>query len=163
MQQLSSSFATIWHKFVSPFLWIGGFGFGTWLVWFGQPVGPPPPDKMRYLFLTGWLVFSPILIWHALRLRKVSLGHREIVVSNFEQHVSIPFSEIASVKQSRFTNPFMITLLLTRENALGSKVVFIPPRPWPVFADHDVTVLLRDLTDQNRHATASAGLVGGDR
>jgi hypothetical protein len=53
-QRTISSAYTFWMKVVFPNFWISGFGFGTFIVWFGTARGrngEPPPEIINISLL----------------------------------------------------------------------------------------------------------------
>jgi hypothetical protein len=76
-RQTISSASTFWIKFVLPALWIPGFGFSAFILWFGLArgkYGELPPTAMKYLFAIIWVLGTTFISWTAIRLKRVQLA-----------------------------------------------------------------------------------------
>ena len=134
-------------KFVVPVVWIGGFGFGTALLFragarFGDR--PPPPEEMKWLFLAGLLVGSIVMYWWCMRLMRVVMTDRELRISNYRREIVVPLSDVDEVTENRWVNIHPVTVQFVRRTDFGHRIVFMPKaRPFALFSSHPIVAELR--------------------
>lgn len=156
---LSSSLTVVW-KFLFPTVWITGFGAATVGLWLGAFRGRDqelPPDAMRWISLSVWLVASTFLIWFARRLHRVSLHDGVLTVSNYFREISVPLANVSRVTESYMRRPPTITLHLDNPTALGQRIVFVPAGRSRFFSEHPTTTELKNILSRmhkDGHANA---------
>jgi hypothetical protein len=144
MQQQLSSRSTFFWKFIFPLVWGGGFGLGTLMMFIspmeGTPGKPPPPDEIKYVFLTVWVGAVLFLLLLIAPLKRVRLNDGNLIVSNFFKDTTIPLSSITRVRENRWTHiggkhPIVIEWTEASPQTQKRKIVFIPtgkaPFAWP--------------------------------
>ncbi len=80
-KQTISSASTFWMKFVFPPLWIAGFGFGAFILWFGfarGKLGELPPVGLKYAFAILWVAGTTFLLWIALRIKRIQIDEANL-------------------------------------------------------------------------------------
>ncbi len=162
MRRTISSQQTFGMKFVFPTGWIGAFGIGTCVLWFGNLNGPkgPPPVPMKWAFLAVWLIGSTFIIWFSRRIKRVQVDDNAIYVSNYWSEVRIPLTEISHFTQSYMSRPPTITIHLRGKTPVGERVVFIPQFRWVLFGTHPTIIELEEsckmanARDGGRHPIA---------
>jgi hypothetical protein len=129
-RNLSSAWTFV-TKFVFPVVWISGFGSGALSLWLGAFHGRNnelPPPEMRFVFLGVWIVGSVFILWFSASLKRVSVDERQLLVSNYLQEISIPFSAILDVGQNRWVNSRPVTIYLRKATGFGDRITFMPKR-----------------------------------
>lgn len=124
--------ATFVFKFLLPAVWIPGFGYGTWQIWTepgevvlnGVKGGATAADQ--WLFLGVFLAGTSLLLWLAIRLKRVRLVEDGLEISNYFTTVRVPFRNISAVRQRRFWSPRTITVQFRIDTPLGSAATFLP-------------------------------------
>ena len=163
MNRTLSSFLTFPWKFIFPAVWIAGFGAGTvalWLDVFRGRDNQPPPDWMRWEFITLWAVGSGFLLWFSRRLCRVSISDNALFASNYFRHITVPLAAILRVRQSYMSRPQTITIYLDRQTELGRRIVFIP-HGWPHFISrHPVTDSLNAIVERFRPSPPHSEVAG---
>jgi len=144
-------------KFIIPVVWIGGFGFGTAMLFRGANAfgdRPPPPD-MKWLFLVALPVASIFMYWSCGRLMRVVMTERELRISNYRREIVVPLSEVDEVTEIRWLSVHPVTVQFVRRTDFGHRVVFMPTsRPFALFSSHPIVAELRAAV-----ATAKGGPV----
>jgi hypothetical protein len=133
-------------KFVFPVVWIGGFGFGTALLFrAGRRMGDgPPPPEVKWFFLAGLVVGTLAIYWWCVRLMRVVMTDRELRISNYLREVVVPLSDIDDVTENRWVNLHPVTVQFVRRTEFGHSIVFMPKsRPFALFSSHPVVAELR--------------------
>ncbi len=144
-------------KFVFPVLWIGGFGFGTAMLFragdrFGDRA--PPPD-MKWLFLAGLVVGSVFIYWSCVRLVRVVMTDRELRISNYRREIVVPLSDVDEVTENRWVNIHPVTIRFVRRTDFGHRIVFMPTvRPFAVFSSHPIVAELRAAVESAKRLGA---------
>jgi hypothetical protein len=150
-----SSAQTFVMKFVFPLIWIGGFGFGTAMLFrAGDRLGdrPPPPD-MKWVFLAGLLVGSLAVYWWGVRLMRVVMTDRELRISNYRREIVVPLSEVDQVTENRWVNLHPVTVEFVRRTDFGHRIVFMPKvRPLALFSSHPIVAELRAASETAKRA-----------
>ena len=134
-------------KFVLPFLWIGGFGFGA-AVFFrtGDAFGHrlPPPEIMRWVFLSVLLSGIISIYRWCLPLVQVVMTDRELRISNYRREIVVPLSDVDKVTENRWIGNYPVTVRFVRRTDFGHSVVFMPEaRSFAFFSSHPIVVELR--------------------
>lgn len=133
-------------KFVSPVVWIGGFGFGTALLFrpsdaFGDR--PPPPD-LKWIFLAGLIAGTVLIYWCGVRLMRVVMTDSALRISNYRREIVVPLSDVDEVTENRWVNVHPVTVQFIRRTDFGHRVVFMPKRrPFALFSSHPIVAELR--------------------
>jgi hypothetical protein len=115
----------------------------------------PDPSTPPVLVYLAIIFFELLSIWHSWSLKKVSIDetNRRLYVSNYRKEIAIPFSGIAEVKESIWTDPRRITIKLRNPTEFGGKVVFLATyRFGGIFAGS------HPIVDELRAAAAEQGL-----
>jgi len=134
-----SSSLTFVYKILFPTLWGGGFGLGTAV---GLRQGLPQAREM----LIAWLVAMVMFFWTLIPLKVVSSDGCSLFVSNYLRSATIPLSDVADVRESRWLNIHRITIRFGRVTPFGWKITFMPTLDWlAFFRGHLVTKELRAL------------------
>ena len=147
-KQTISSATTFWMKFVFPPLWICGFGFGAFVLWFGLARGKSgelPPDAMKYAFAILWVVGTSFLIWIAVRIKRIQMDSANLYVSTGFSEIAIPIMEIKSVKELRWIKGHPITIGFKNATACGTSVMFLPKLRLGFWSKHPVVEELQRL------------------
>lgn len=144
-------------KFVLPVIWIGGFGFGTAMLFrAGDRFGdrPPPPD-VKWVFLAGLTVGSICLYMWGVRLVRVVMTDRELRISNYRREIVVPLSDVEQVRENRWINVHPVTVQFVRRTDLGYRIVFMPKaRPFALFSSHPIVAELRAAIERAKRATS---------
>jgi hypothetical protein len=144
-----SSMQTFIFKVIFPCVWIGGFGLGTFVVWFGEVHtrhGEQAPEDMRLPFLFAWIAGSTFILWIALRLKRVSVDSTNIYVSNYLKEISTPLTNISGVTENRWINIHPVTIHLRKPTAFGREITFMPTiRFFALWSSHPIVAELRRL------------------
>jgi hypothetical protein len=90
------------------------------------------------------LVTALLATWGSRRLRHVSINDRGLYVSNQQEEVLIPFSEITEVREYKTSRVGSITVVLRTASRIGRSFVFIPSGYRPLFQSHPIAVELRE-------------------
>jgi hypothetical protein len=145
-------------KFVSPVIWLGGFGFGTAILFrpdaaFGD--SPPPPD-MKWIFLAGLIAGTVLIYWWGVRLMRVAMTDSELRISNYRREIVVPLSDVDEVTENRWVNVHPVTVQFVRRTDFGHRIVFMPKRrPFPLFASHPIVAELRAAAAAAKRAPAA--------
>ncbi|MGA7993825.1 MAG: hypothetical protein WCA28_02820 [Bradyrhizobium sp.] len=130
MQQKTLSSAwTFWMKFIFPPVWILSFGIIAILLSFGglnDGGNAMPPPQMKFAFLGVWIVGTTLILWFSAGLKRVRMDDRQLYVSNYLREISVPFSEIIDVRQTRWINSRPITIYFRDATEFGGKATFMP-------------------------------------
>ncbi len=106
-----------------------------------------PSELERSDLGTFLVITSAILIFacfHAIPLKKVKITPDGLLVSNYFKIITIPFSEIESVKNINFGLALRIIVTFKNTTEFGSKIMF-NPRYWFTLGPHPVIDELRTL------------------
>ena len=137
-------------KFLIPFVWIGGFGFGAAvLLRGGDPFGDhPPPPGVKGLFLAGLLAGAVTIYWWCLRLMRVVMTDRELRISNYLREIVVPLSDVDQVSENRWVSIHPVTIQFVRRTDFGHRIVFMPTaRPFAFFSSHPIVAELRSAVE----------------
>ncbi len=146
MARTISSAQTFLMKFVFPVAWIGGFGFGTALLFgTGDRLGDrPPPPEMKWICLAGLLIGTLAIYWWCLRLMRVVMTDSELRISNYRREIVVPLSDVDEVTENRWVNLHPVTVQFVRRTDFGHRIVFMPKtRPFGLFSSHPIVAELR--------------------
>ena len=153
-------------KFVIPVVWIGGFGFGTAMLF--RPVdafgGRPPPPDMKWLFLAVLVVGSIFMYWWCGRLMRVVMTDMELRISNYRREIVVPLSDVEEVTENRWVNIHPVTVQFVRRTDFGHRVVFMPKsRPFALFSSHPIVAELRAAVETAKRGPSvlTVGRPGG--
>ena len=135
-------------KFVIPVVWIGGFGFGTAMLF--RPVdafgGRPPPPDMKWLFLAVLVVGSIFMYWWCGRLMRVVMTDMELRISNYRREIVVPLSDVEEVTENRWVNVHPVTIHFRGDTEFGRKISFMPKaRVMFFWSSHPVVGELRRM------------------
>jgi hypothetical protein len=159
MARTLSSAWTFFLKFIFSAIWITAFGGVTlamFVVHFRDPSGAPPPEHIKWLFLTAWLFGSAFIYWSTIRLKRVRMDDQALYISNFRQEIRVELRDIASVSENRWVNSHPITVEFHRRTEFGDRVVFMPTvRWWAGWRPHPIVAELREAARR-----AAAGTTG---
>jgi hypothetical protein len=145
-KQTISSASTFWMKFVFPPLWIAGFGFGAFILWFGLArgkLGELPPIGLKYTFAIVWVAGTTFVLWIALRIKRIQIDETHLYVSTGFKEIAIPIMEIAAVKELRWIRGHPITIRFKNLTACGTSVMFLPKLSLGFWSKHPVVEELR--------------------
>jgi len=140
MVERLSSLQTFFGKFIFPLIWIGVFGF----VAMKSRLAADP--KAWPLMCVAWIVGSGFIYWSCVRLKRVSIDHQFLYVSNYLQEIAVPFSFIGDVTQSAWLNNQAVTIHFKLTTEFGDNIVFLPSfRFSPFIGPHPVVARLKQL------------------
>ena len=122
MKELSSSL-TFFYKYLAVLLWTGGFGLGTREVLLS---GPADPRWLQYLAV--WVLVALFILFATANIKKVSLGNKQLVVSNFIRRETIDIARVEAVDGSSYLSPKLVWFTLKEPSTFGSRITFIPRR-----------------------------------
>lgn len=138
---------TFLMKVVFPVLWIGMFGFGTLVQWFGPitgKAGARTPSFMKWQFLVMWIAGSAFIIWSCGRLKRVRIDGGFLYVSNYRREITVPLSMIESVTENRWLNIHPVTVRFRVPTEFGQAITFMPTARFWNLSSHPVVRELRD-------------------
>jgi hypothetical protein len=141
-----SSAQTFLLKFFLPLFWIGGFGYGTVLLFVAgdRPGVRPPPPEMKWICLAALLVGGVAVYAGCIRLMRVVMTDRELRISNYLREIVVPLSDIDQVTENRWTKIHPVTVQFVRRTDFGHRIVFMPKaRPFAFFSAHPIVAELR--------------------
>jgi hypothetical protein len=153
-----SSAQTFVMKFVSPVIWISGFGFGTAMLFrpadtFGDH---PPAPEMKWIFLAGLIVGSILIYWWGVRLMRVVMTDRDLRISNYRREIVVPLSDVDDVSENRWVNIHPVTVQFVRRTDFGHRIVFMPKRrPFALFSSHPIVAELRAAVEAAKRGPSS--------
>jgi hypothetical protein len=153
--QTISSPQTFIVKFLLPYFWILGFGFGTWLVWSGALVGKhgsPAPEAVKYAFLALWIGVALALYRQTEKLKRVRMDETSLYVSDFRHEEQIPFGQIEGVGPDNWRGNKQVVVRLRAPCAFGEEIVFIPPKQFAFWRAPPIVAELKRRVVQNQHA-----------
>src|SRR5688572_25103621 len=132
MLRTLSSRATALLKFALPPLWVGAVGYVLWLLWqnpervLGGGESAAVTLALQWFFLALFAGSLLILLAFAVPLKRVRLGADGLHVSNYLRDITIPFGDIARVRQNWLPTFRLVTLDVRTPTPLGQRVVFMP-------------------------------------
>ena len=135
-------------KFVFPGLWIPGFGFGAFILWFGLArgkYGELPPAAIKYAFAIMWVLVTTFILWIAIRLKGVQVDDTNLYVIKWFREIAVPLSEIASVTESRWIKGHPITIHFKNTSECGCSVMFMPKLRLAFWNKHPVVAELQRI------------------
>jgi hypothetical protein len=94
-----SSRLTFFNKFVFPTVWIGGFAFGTLLMFVGPNVNQDIREA-RWILLLATIVGATLLYWACMRVKLVSLAEHEFIISNYRHTIRVPLRDVERASSS---------------------------------------------------------------
>src|SRR5262249_31473642 len=120
-----SSRLTFFNKFVFPTVWIGGFAFGTLLMFVGPNVNQDIREA-RWIFLLATIVGATLLYWACMRVKLVSLAEHEFIISNYRHTIRVRLRDVERASSSFLLHPELIWLHFRRPTEFGTRIVFMP-------------------------------------
>lgn len=142
MQRRLSSALTFFYKVVFSILWIGGFGFGTFMLFLAAmrgKNGEPPPPEIKWFFLLGLILGSAFIYWGCIRLKQVSMDEEALYISNYLKEDRILLRDIEDVRENRWINIHPVTITFRRDTGFGRSIVFMPKARWfSIWGSHPV-------------------------
>jgi hypothetical protein len=156
-KQTISSASTFWMKFVFPAIWIPGFGFGAFILWFGLARGKHgelPPAAMKYAFAIIWVLGTTFILWIAIRLKRVRLDETNLYVSKWFREITVPIIEIASVTEARWIKGHPILIHFKNTSACGRSVMFMPRLRLAFGSRHPIVGELQRIAGLSPDSTA---------
>lgn len=173
MQRTLSVRYTFLLKFVLPPLWIGGCGYGVWLLWFrpedalvDREAGAATVALLRWLFLALFAIGVLLAVAFAVPLKRVRLAPDGLRISNYFREIAVPLSEVGDVRQNWLPTYRMVTLDLRTETPLGRRVIFFPAGPrrmafWreDYWREDETVIELRSLAGLAHRKSPVAGAV----
>jgi hypothetical protein len=144
-------------KFVFPALWIPGFGFGAFILWFGLARGKHgelPPAALKYAFAIIWVLGTTFILWIAIRLKRVRLDGTNLYVSKWFREITVPFIEIASVTESKWIKGHPILIHFKNTSTCGRSVMFMPKLRLGFWSRHPIVAELRQIAGLSPDSTA---------
>jgi hypothetical protein len=148
-------------KFVSPVIWISGFGFGTAVLF--RPGDAfrdrPPPPEMKWIFLAGLIVGSILIYWWGVRLMRVVMTDQELRISNYRRQIVVPLADVDEVTENRWVNVHPVTIQFVRRTDFGFRIVFMPKRrPFALFSSHPVVAELRGAVEAAKRGPSALAI-----
>jgi hypothetical protein len=116
-------------KFVLPPLWIGLAGYAIWQVWARpeQAFNREVPGTVLIWLLSALFAASLVVLFaFVIPLKRVRLIDDGLRVSNYRREVTIPFRDIARVRQNWLPTFRLITVDLRTDTPLGRRFIFMP-------------------------------------
>ena len=142
--------SSAWTPFAKFLFGPAALCFISWQCWMIVRIYLENP----HAFSTGYfLVVVPaslagavyLIVTRALLLSRVSLGERELFVSNFFNESVIPFTDVESVKGRAFPGPEIILISFRRSTEVGNRIVFMPKgRRLDIWKRHPLVSRLED-------------------
>ena len=131
MPHVVSSRWTFIQKWVFPFVWSGGFGFGTMqmflhpetFVFNGVQGGAGP--AARVIFVIIWLIGTAMTVAFGWRLKRVSVDGGDLLVSNYLREIRVPLTNVRSV-EDQFIRYFpQVYVEFIAPTAMGRRISFL--------------------------------------
>lgn len=142
-----SSMQTFLMKVVFPVIWIGLFGFGTFMLWVGAisgRAGASAPAFLKWQFLVMWIAGSAFILWSCGRLKRVRIDREFLYVSNYRREVAVPLSMIEDVTENRWINIHPVTVRFRVPTEFGQTITFMPTARFFGWSSHPVVKELRE-------------------
>jgi hypothetical protein len=130
-----SSRATPLLKFVLTPLWAGAVAWLLWLLWqnpervLGEGESGAVTLALQWFFLALLAGSLLILFAFVVPLKRVRLGADGLHVSNYLRDITIPFGDIARIRQNWLPTFRLVTLDLRTPSPFGRHLVFMPDVP----------------------------------
>jgi hypothetical protein len=124
-----SSAQTLLMKAVFPAFWIGMFGIGTLMMWFGTQRSSAEgglPAFAPWLMGLVWLAGSAFLLRFCARLKRVRADDEFLYLSNYLREVRVPLKSIDAVTEIRWINIHPVTVHFRVPTAFGRSITFMP-------------------------------------
>lgn len=119
---------TYFYKILLPLILIPWGGFSKLKVAF--PPTDPNSEVMFWVCIGSW-VFGGIWFFSlAIRLKIVKMDDKYLYISNLLKEVQVPISEIAKIKESRWSKTNHVVLTLKSPSEFGKRIVFIPRKEY---------------------------------
>ena len=129
MERTLSARHTSILKFVLPPIWIALVGYAIWQLW-SRPQdlldGGAAIGALKWVLLILVAASIVVLFAFVVPLKRVHLAPDGLRVSNYLREVTVPFGQIARVRQNWLPTFRLITVDLRTETPLGRRVVFMP-------------------------------------
>lgn len=137
-----SSRLTFFVKFGLPLFWLG------MVVAVATRTREVMPEGPRAAVLVMVVLAAVLLGWVCVRLKRVRLDDRTLYVSNYLREITVPLDAVVRVEEQRWVNIRPITLVLKKPGPFGDRIMFMPPRVWPLtpFSPHPMAEELREMT-----------------
>lgn len=117
---ISSSLTPI-YKFGFPVIWVGGFSIGTALMYYRHV-----PQASLFFLIT--VIGAVLLIPLGVKLKYVEIDDNIVYLKGVMQQVTIPISEVVSVRQVLAINIKPAIIVFRSKTIFGRYVLFIPRR-----------------------------------
>jgi len=119
MQRLSTS-ATYFYKIILPMLYFTVI-LGLFIVLLSLDIALVGVLS----FLIATIIFALVFLRFFIGIKKVSIDQQFLYVSNFKEEITIPLTQIDSVKENIWVLPRKITVRLNKSSSFGEKFVFL--------------------------------------
>jgi hypothetical protein len=121
------------------------------LVWriIRTPAQVPPSEAFIILMWSAGVGIGYRLMWRP--LKSVSVDERFLYVSDYQDELAIPLSEIVRVTQSNWSRIRAVTICLRTQTRFGSEIEFMPRVEWKHgWTEYEVVDELRRLSRASR-------------
>jgi hypothetical protein len=149
--RLISSRLTVFYKFVFPVLWIGLFAVITAAMFIVPDERAGDLRDLRWVFAAVTVVGAAFVYWFGMRLKRVALGERSMIVSNYVEEADVPLIDVERVSGSVLLSPELVWIHLRRPSTFGQKIVFMPTmRMFHGFSRHPIVAELQQVVENAR-------------
>jgi hypothetical protein len=146
---ISAPFVTFVYKFIFSTIWIGGFGFGTIMLFFTE-------QDDKWFFLVAWLIGSFVIYNLCVKLKVVETDGNCIYISNYVKKISVNLSEINEIKDNCFIGPRLIFIIFKNDTIFGNKILFTP-KGFYSFRRHPIVEELRNMVPNRSKLLSKKG------
>ena len=140
---ISSTLVTFVFKFVFSIVWIGGFGFGTIMLFLSG-------QDQKWTFLIAWIIGSFFIYNFCIKLKFVEIDDNYLYISNYVTKIKVHLSEVAEIRENVFVNLHPIFIRFKNDTLFGDQVMFAPKGLY-VFRRHPIVQELRDMVQKGRN------------
>ena len=137
---LSAPVTTFVFKFFFSFIWIGGFGAGTIMLFLSG-------QDEKWGFLLAWLAGSFFIYNFCVKLKRVGIDEKFLYISNYIKTISVPLSDISEIRENLFINLHPIFIRFKYNTFFGQEIMF-SPKGYYFFRQHPIVRELRALVQK---------------
>ena len=121
---LSGAILTFLNKVVFPVLWLAFVaGVPLWVfVTYGRIT---IADGFKFIAVFV-LVSTVVIVWMAVRLKRVGYCGRELVIANYWSEARVPFEQVEAVEPVWWFRSRLVRIRFNRGTPLGSCVYYLP-------------------------------------
>jgi hypothetical protein len=141
---ISSDLTFVW-KLVFPTIWITPCVIGTLVLFLGDSGGNENDSPSKWTAFAIATV-AIVLIWRfCVSLKRVRIGAKVIIISNYIKEIRVPFDEIVNVTENRWFNIHPVTIYFRNRTAFGHRIIFMPKQRGFSWQKHPIVRELRAL------------------